>query len=250
MRALIVVVDAKLIFQDPASSLDPRERIGPTLREPMLIQRIGTEPQRADRIAELLHEVGLAQSLVSVYPHELSGGQRQRIAFARALTLEPHLIVADEPVSALDVSVRSQVLNLMRRIQASRDLAYVLISHDLAAVRYLADRVGVMYLGKLVEIGPSHDIYTDPAHPYTASLLGSIPALDPARARAVTVIKGELPSPTDPPSGRRFRTRCPLAQEICALAEPALEMIRSAQHSVACHFPLAHNPSGRTQNGI
>jgi peptide/nickel transport system ATP-binding protein len=233
--------DLQLIFQDPYSSLDPRMRVISILREPMTAQRIGTRKEQEDRIRELLSEVGLMPRAMELYPHEFSGGQRQRIGFARALTLEPRLIVADEPVSALDVSIQSQVLNLMRRLQSQRELTYIIISHDLSVVRYLADRVGVMYLGKLVEIGPSAEIYERPAHPYTAALLQAVPIPDPARERAKErrrVIKGELPSAVDPPSGCRFRTRCPLAQDICAAQEPGLRAFGVPSHQAACHFPL------------
>jgi peptide/nickel transport system ATP-binding protein len=233
--------DLQLIFQDPYSSLDPRMRVISILREPMTAQRIGTRKEQEARIRELLSEVGLMPRAMELYPHEFSGGQRQRIGFARALTLEPRLIVADEPVSALDVSIQSQVLNLMRRLQGQRELTYVIISHDLSVVRYLADRVGVMYLGKLVEIGPSAEIYERPAHPYTAALLQAVPVPDPARERAKErrrVIRGELPSAVDPPSGCRFRTRCPLAQDICAVQEPVLRAFGVPSHQAACHFPL------------
>jgi oligopeptide/dipeptide ABC transporter ATP-binding protein len=190
-------------------------------------------------VFELLDEVGLPRNAVERYPHEFSGGQRQRIGLARALTLSPRLIVADEPVSALDVSIRAQVLNLMKRLQADHGLTYVVISHDLAVVKYMADRIGVMYLGKLVEMGPSEDIYQRPAHPYTAGLIAAIPVPDPAAARSArgAGVKGELPSPVTPPSGCRFRTRCPFAQDLCAEEEPALRSFGPG-HVAACHFPL------------
>lgn len=232
--------DIQLIFQDPYSSLDPRMRIRSSLREPLAAQRIGTRDEQEARIHELLSEVGLARRSVSLYPHEFSGGQRQRIGIARALTLEPRLIVADEPVSALDVSIQSQVLNLLRRLQGERDLTYIVISHDLSVVRYVADRIGIMYLGKLVEIGPTAEVFTRPAHPYTLGLLNSVPEADPltARAKAAQVITGELPSAADPPSGCRFRTRCPLAQQLCAEQEPQPRSFDLAGHQAACHFPL------------
>jgi oligopeptide/dipeptide ABC transporter ATP-binding protein len=177
---------------------------------------------------------------MTLYPHEFSGGQRQRIGLARALVLEPKLIVADEPVSALDVSIQSQVLNLMRKLQAERDLTYVLISHDLAVVRYLADRVGVMYLGKLVEIGTGDEIYDSPAHPYTSGLLESVPVPDPVaeRGKHKDAVRGELPSAANPPSGCRFRTRCPFAQQLCAEVEPQMQLFSLGGHRAACHFPL------------
>jgi oligopeptide/dipeptide ABC transporter ATP-binding protein len=232
--------DLQLIFQDPYASLDPRMRVGPTLKEPMVIQGIGSPRDRQARIVELLHEVGLSPGAAQLYPHEFSGGQRQRIGFARALTLQPRLIVADEPVSALDVSIRSQLLNLMKRLQDDFSLTYLVISHDLSVVRYLADRVGVMYLGKLVEVGPSHEVYERPAHPYTLGLLEAIPVADPARERHKdqAAVRGELPSAIDPPSGCRFRTRCPRAEAICASEEPAMRPFGPGGHQAACHFPL------------
>ncbi|HEY1626541.1 MAG TPA: ABC transporter ATP-binding protein, partial [Streptosporangiaceae bacterium] len=197
--------DLQLMFQDPYSSLDPRMRVGSIIREPLDIQGIGTSGERRDRVFDLLAEVGLPRNAVERYPHEFSCGQRQRIGLARALTLSPKVIVADEPVSALDVSIRAQVLNLMRRLQASHGLSSVVISHDLAVVKYLAERIGVMYLGKLVENGSADDIYERAAHPYTAGLIGTIPVPDPAteRAKKGAAIKGELPSPVNPPSGCR-----------------------------------------------
>jgi oligopeptide/dipeptide ABC transporter ATP-binding protein len=231
--------DLQLMFQDPYSSLDPRMRVGSIIREPLQIQGIGSAREQRDRVFDLLAEVGLPRNAVERYPHEFSGGQRQRIGLARALTLNPRVIVADEPVSALDVSIRAQVLNLMKRLQASHGLSYVVISHDLAVVKYLAERIGVMYLGKLVELGSSTDVYERAAHPYTAGLIGTIPVPDPEteRAKDGAAIKGELPSPVNPPSGCRFRTRCPLAQEICATQEPRLRPFGPG-HVAACHFPL------------
>jgi peptide/nickel transport system ATP-binding protein len=232
--------DLQLVFQDPYSSLDPTMRVGSLIREPLSIQRIGTRREQRRRVLELLDEVGLPRNAVERYPHEFSGGQRQRIGLARALTLSPKVIIADEPVSALDVSIRAQVLNLMKRLQADHGLTYIVISHDLAVVRYMADRIGVMYLGKLVEVGPTQDIYQNPAHPYTASLIATIPVPDPieARARKDAGIKGELPSPINPPSGCRFRTRCPFAQEVCAEQEPQPRSFGPG-HTAACHFPVA-----------
>jgi oligopeptide/dipeptide ABC transporter ATP-binding protein len=231
--------DLQLMFQDPYSSLDPRMRVGSIIREPLTIQRVGTRQEQQRRVFELLDEVGLPRNAVERYPHEFSGGQRQRIGLARALTLSPKVIVADEPVSALDVSIRAQVLNLMKRLQADHGLTYIVISHDLAVVKYMADRIGVMYLGKLVEMGPAGDIYQRAAHPYTAGLIATIPVPDPAEARAKkgAGIKGELPSPVSPPSGCRFRTRCPFAQDLCAEEEPQLRSFGPG-HVAACHFPL------------
>jgi peptide/nickel transport system ATP-binding protein len=231
--------DLQLMFQDPYSSLDPRMRVGSIIREPLTIQHVGTHREQQQRAYELLDEVGLPRNSVERYPHEFSGGQRQRIGLARALTLNPKLIVADEPVSALDVSIRAQVLNLMKRLQADHGLTYIVISHDLAVVKYMADRIGVMYLGKLVEMGAASDIYQRAAHPYTAGLIATIPVPDPDQARAVkgAGISGELPSPVTPPSGCRFRTRCPHAQEVCAAEEPPLRAFGPG-HVAACHFPL------------
>jgi peptide/nickel transport system ATP-binding protein len=231
--------DLQLMFQDPHASLDPRMRVGSIIGEPLSIQHLGSRKQQQDRVFELLGEVGLPRNAVERYPHEFSGGQRQRIGLARALTLNPRLIVADEPVSALDVSIRAQVLNLMKRLQASHGLTYVVISHDLAVVKYMAERIGVMYLGKMVELGSGSDIYERAAHPYTAGLIATIPVPEPSaeRAKEGAGIKGELPSPVNPPSGCRFRTRCPFAQEICAEEEPPLRPFGPG-HVAACHFPL------------
>ena len=231
--------DLQLMFQDPYSSLDPRMRVGSIIREPLSIQSVGTRHEQQQRVFELLDEVGLPRSSVERYPHEFSGGQRQRIGLARALTLSPKVIVADEPVSALDVSIRAQVLNLMKRLQADHGLTYIVISHDLAVVKYMADRIGVMYLGKLVEMGSAEDIYQRAAHPYTGGLIATIPVPDPeeARARQGAGIKGELPSAVTPPSGCRFRTRCPFAQDLCAQEEPQLRSFGPG-HVAACHFPL------------
>jgi oligopeptide/dipeptide ABC transporter ATP-binding protein len=235
--------DLQLMFQDPYSSLDPRMRVGSIIREPLSIQRVGSRQQQQQRVFELLDEVGLPRNAVERYPHEFSGGQRQRIGLARALTLSPRVIVADEPVSALDVSIRAQVLNLMKRLQSDHGLTYIVISHDLAVVKYMADRIGVMYLGKLVEMGSAEDIYQRAAHPYTAGLIATIPIPDPeeARAREGAGIKGELPSPVYPPSGCRFRTRCPFAQDLCAEEEPQLRSF-GPDHIAACHFPLQGQP--------
>jgi oligopeptide/dipeptide ABC transporter ATP-binding protein len=231
--------DLQLMFQDPYSSLDPRMRVGAIIREPLSIQRIGSAGEQQKRVEALLDEVGLPRNALERYPHEFSGGQRQRIGLARALTLNPRVIVADEPVSALDVSIRAQVLNLMKRTQADHGLTLVVISHDLAVVKYMANRIGVMYLGKLVEIGSGEDIYLRAAHHYTAGLLATIPVPEPAVARASKGggIKGELPSPINPPSGCRFRTRCPAAQDLCAQETPELRSFGPG-HMAACHFPL------------
>jgi peptide/nickel transport system ATP-binding protein len=242
--------DVQLMFQDPYASLDPRMRVGSILREPLNAQKIGDRRQRTARIRQLLEEVGLPGRALALYPHEFSGGQRQRIGLARALTVEPRLVVADEPVSALDVSIQSQILNLMWRLQTERELSYVLISHDLSVVRYLADRVGVMYLGKLVEVGPVIDVYERSAHPYTAGLLEAVPVPDPTKRRTkAPKVRGELPSPANPPSGCRFRTRCTRAQEICAHEEPLLRPFGHLGHLAACHFPLAEPLSADQSRG-
>jgi oligopeptide/dipeptide ABC transporter ATP-binding protein len=231
--------DLQMMFQDPYGSLDPRMRVAAILREPFVNQGIGNRREQDEKIRGLLEEVGLPLNALERYPHEFSGGQRQRIALARVLMLEPKVIVADEPVSALDVSIRSQVLNLMKRLQAEHQRASVVISHDLAVVKYLADRIAVMYLGKVVEQGTGEDIYRRPAHPYTEALIRTIPVPDPAveRAKADVGIRGELPSPIDPPSGCRFRTRYPRAQALCAEQEPELRRF-GPTHQAACHFPL------------
>ena len=231
--------DFQIMFQDPYASLDPRMRVGTILREPLKVQGIGSRTEQWERVGSLLREVGLSQKSIDLYPHEFSGGQRQRIGFARALTLNPRLIVADEPVSALDVSIQSQILNMMKALQQAHRLTYIVISHDLAVLKYLSDRIGVMYLGKLVEIGAAREIYEQPAHPYTRGLIDTIPVPDPvlAAAHRGRHISGELPSAITPPSGCRFRTRCPYAQEICAQEEPPLQSF-GGDHLAACHFPL------------
>jgi peptide/nickel transport system ATP-binding protein len=239
--------ERQLMFQDPYSSLDPRMHIAALLAEPLVIQGIGNKAERTARVHEMLGEVGLADRIADMYPHELSGGQRQRVGLARALILNPRLIVADEPVSALDVSVQAQVLNLMRTLQERHELSYVVISHDLSVIRYLTNEIAVMYLGKVVEVAPARDLFEQTAHPYTRGLIDAIPVPDPAqaRSRARIVVTGELPSAIDPPSGCRFRTRCPLAQEICAAEEPPLRLFGPG-HRAACHFPL-REPAGAAE---
>ncbi len=234
----------QMMFQDPYSSLDPRMRVGGILREPLVIQSVGTSADRTQKVAAQLREVGLPRRALELYPHEFSGGQRQRIGLARALILEPRLLIADEPVSALDVSIRAQILNLMQTLQATHGLTYLLISHDLGVIRQMANRIGVMYLGKMVEIGPAESVYTAPAHPYTAGLIETAAVADPRRerARTRTPVTGELPSAFDPPSGCRFRTRCVLAQDVCAIEEPPMRSFGYG-HSAACHFPL-REPTG------
>ena len=241
----------QLMFQDSYASLDPRMRAGTLLREPLVIQHIGNKEERRQRVDEMLDKVGLPRSAAERYPHEFSGGQRQRLGFARALMLQPELIVADEPVSALDVSIQAQVLNMMKELQHDLGLTYMFISHDLGVVRYLSDKIGVMYLGKLVEVGPAEEVYLRPAHPYTRGLLDSAPVADPeAEKKKVTEgVKGELPSAIHPPSGCRFRTRCPRAQAICADIEPPMTPFAGEGHLAACHFPL-QNPIGAAVTAV
>jgi oligopeptide/dipeptide ABC transporter ATP-binding protein len=236
----------QLMFQDSYASMDPRMRVGAILREPMVIQHIGNRREQNTRIEELLDEVGLPRTAVQRYAHEFSGGQRQRLGLARALALRPDLVVADEPVSALDVSIQSQVLNLMLDLQRGRELTYIFISHDLSVVRYLSDRIGVMYLGKLVEVGPATQVYARPVHPYTRGLIDTVPVADPEaeKAKVHQGVTGELPSAINPPSGCRFRTRCPFAQELCAQEEPPLRAFSVNGHRAACHFPLRQPEDG------
>ncbi|MGH2913421.1 MAG: dipeptide ABC transporter ATP-binding protein [Solirubrobacteraceae bacterium] len=242
--------ELQMMFQDPYGSLDPRMRVQTILREPLVIQDVGSRRDQDRKVRGLLDEVGLPLNALERYPHEFSGGQRQRIALARALVLEPKVMVADEPVSALDVSIRSQVLNLMKRLQSEHGMASLVISHDLAVVKYLSDRIGVMYLGKLVEIGTGDQIYLRPAHPYTEALIRTIPLPDPEAERAKTDagITGELPSPVNPPSGCRFRTRCPRAQLRCAEEEPLLRPFGQG-HMAACHFPMRDPSADGTGDG-
>jgi peptide/nickel transport system ATP-binding protein len=242
--------DFQLMFQDPYASLDPRMRVRSILREPLAIQHRGSASEQETAIAKLLDEVGLSGAALDKYPHEFSGGQRQRIGLARALALRPKLIVADEPVSALDVSVQAQILNLMRDLQREHQLTYVFISHDLSVVRYVSTTIGVMYLGKLVEIGPAEQVYTSPAHPYTRGLIDTIPLADPEREgrKDSAGVRGELPSAMNPPSGCRFRTRCPLATEKCAAEEPLMRQFSDQGHEAACHYPL-QQPGSRPRSG-
>ena len=231
--------ERQMMFQDPYSSLNPRMRVSQVVGEPLLIQKEGSRAEQRARVNELLLSVGLEPSAGERYPHEFSGGQRQRIGLARALALNPRLIVADEPVSALDVSVQAQILNLMKDLQRNHNLSYIMVSHDLAVVYYMADTIGVMYLGKIVEIGDAESVFRTPAHPYTQGLLDAVPVPDPiqAHARRGLQVTGELPSPVNPPSGCRFRTRCPKAQDVCANEEPAFQNFGD-NHQAACHFPL------------
>jgi peptide/nickel transport system ATP-binding protein len=230
-----------MIFQDPVSSLNPRRKVGDIVAEPMAIAGAGTREERERRVRVALEAVGLdPDRVLDRRPHEFSGGQCQRIAIARALIMEPHLVVCDEPVSALDVSVRAQILNLLEDMKARYGLTLLFISHDLAVVKNISDRVAVMYLGRLCELAPSARLYQAPRHPYTAALLAAIPVMDPDQCRDPSrLLAGELPSPMNPPSGCRFRTRCPRAAPRCAELEPEWRETEPG-HFVACHFPLGH----------
>jgi oligopeptide/dipeptide ABC transporter ATP-binding protein len=251
----------QMVFQDPYASLSPRMSIGQIVGEPLEIHGVGgTATERERRVGQLLESVGLAAAVARRYPHEFSGGQRQRIGIARALALDPEFIVLDEPVSALDISVRAQVVNLLADLQAERGIAYLFIGHDLSLIRHAAHRVAVMYLGRIVEVAPAHELYANPRHPYTRSLLDAAPVPDPARRRERAPLEGDPPSPVDLPSGCRFRTRCPFAQEICAREDPPFAPVEAGrtaadagEHRSACHFantlpmwtpPAAHPATG------
>jgi oligopeptide transport system ATP-binding protein len=232
--------EMQIIFQDPQSALDPRMTIGQAIAEPLRVHRVVPPNQVGQRVEELLNVVGLKPHFKNRYPHEFSGGQQQRIIIARALSVHPKFIVADEPISALDVSIQAQVVNLLEELQEKFDLTYLFISHDLRIVRHISDRVAVMYLGKVVELCDSNDLYQDALHPYSKALLSAVPSPDPlmAQSKRRIILKGDVPSPINPPSGCRFRTRCPIAQPLCAEVEPPLIELRP-RHSVACHFALA-----------
>ena len=228
----------QIVFQDPYSSIDPNKTIGWLIEEPLKIHGIGkTKQERDEKVSQVLKAVGLDESYRTRWPNELSGGQRQRVAIAIALILDPDFVVCDEPVSALDVSVQAQVLNLLADLQQARGLTYILISHDLGVVRHSADRVCVMFLGRVCEVGPTQALFSAPRHPYTKFLLDSVPRPDPTRrGESGPPLAGEIPSPVHPPSGCRFRTRCPYAQDICAQTVPPLT--GAGDHQAACHFPL------------
>lgn len=225
----------QMVFQDPYSSLNPRKRIGQTLEEPLNIHQIGTKKERTDIVMDLLSRVGLRVDHYYRYPHELSGGQRQRIGLARAISVNPKLIIADEPVSALDVSIQSQVINLLEQLQEDFGLTYLFIAHDISVVRHISDRIGVMYLGHIVEEAHTDELMKNPLHPYTKALLSSVPVPNPEIRRERIILKGDLPSPLDPPSGCVFHTRCPMAMEICKKKKPEKKEI-ALNHFVACHL--------------
>jgi len=227
--------DMQLIFQDPYSSLNPRMTVGQTLQEPLRVHGLHPGHETA-RVADLLHTVGLRSEHAQLYPHEFSGGQRQRVAIARALAVEPRFIVCDEAVSALDVSVQAQVVNLLQDLQQRLGLSYLFIAHDLAVIKHIATRVAVMYLGRVVEIGDKHRVFASPRHPYTHGLMQAIPLPEPGVKRQRALLSGDVPSPLNPPTGCHLHTRCPHAQSLCSELVPAL--VGDAQHAVACHFPL------------
>jgi peptide/nickel transport system ATP-binding protein/oligopeptide transport system ATP-binding protein len=224
-----------MIFQDPFSSLNPRMPVGDILAEPLLIHRLARKSELKERVVQLLEQVGLGAEHYDRYPHEFSGGQRQRIGIARALAVEPRLIVADEPVSALDLSIQAQILNLLRKIQQQYRLSYLFIAHDLAVIEHISDRVAVMYLGRIIELATASQLYRAPRHPYTEVLLNSVPVPDPEKRRHSVAQIGEPPSPANPPPGCHFHPRCPYAQEICHHQRPAL-LDQGGGHLAACHF--------------
>lgn len=226
--------NAQIIFQDPFASLNPRMTVSAIVEEPLLVHGIGTRAERKDMVAGVLEKVGLDADYMRRFPHEFSGGQRQRIGIARVLTLNPKLIIADEPVSALDVSIQAQIINLLVRLQEEFQMSYLFVSHDFAVVEHISNRVAIMYLGRIVEIAPSKEIYSEAKHPYTKALLSAIPVPDPKASMERTILGGDIPNPANPPSGCGFRTRCPLAEKICSLENP--EMIEVGRdHFVTCH---------------
>ncbi|MGN7300121.1 ABC transporter ATP-binding protein [Ferdinandcohnia sp. SAFN-114] len=232
--------EMQIVFQDPYASLNPKLSIGEIIGEPLRVHKQGNVRERAERVKWLLERVGLEEHHSTRYPHEFSGGQRQRIGIARALALNPKLIVCDEPISALDVSVQSQVINLLQDLQDEFGLTYLFIAHDLSVVRHISNRIAVMYLGKIVELGETEEVYHNPAHPYTRALLSAIPIPDPIeqRKKERIILTGDVPSPISPPSGCRFHTRCPIATDRCKQEEPVFEQKKDG-HWAACHFPLS-----------
>jgi oligopeptide/dipeptide ABC transporter ATP-binding protein len=228
--------ELQIVFQDPYASLDPRMKIRDILLEPLEIHKIGSKQERLKMVEEILDIVGLGSHYANRYPHEFSGGQRQRIGIARSLILRPAVIVADEPVSALDVSIQSQILNLLQDLQEQFDLTYLFISHDLSVVKHISDRVGVMYLGRLVEFAPKEKLYAAPAHPYTKALLSAAPVPNPDARPQRIILSGDVPNPANPPSGCAFHTRCPFAMEKCKTDRPELAPYDTAEHLVACHL--------------
>jgi oligopeptide transport system ATP-binding protein len=235
--------DVQMIFQDPYGSLNPRRRVGSIIGDPLAIHKVANGAERKRRVQELMEVVGLNPEHYNRFPAEFSGGQRQRIGVARALALRPKLIVCDEPVSALDVSIQAQIINLLKDLQKEFDLTYVFIAHDLAVVRHVSDRVAVMYLGKIVETAEADDLYDTPRHPYTSALLSAslVPDPDDIRHQQRVLLPGDVPSPINPPSGCRFHTRCPKAQPVCSVEDPAIEVKLGGppDHITACHFPMA-----------
>jgi oligopeptide/dipeptide ABC transporter ATP-binding protein len=231
----------QMIFQDPADSLNSRHSVGNILEEPFIVHGIGDDAERRRRVGDLLRTVGLPASAAERFPFEFSGGQRQRIGIARAIALNPQLVVCDEPVSALDVSIQSQVLNLMLDLQRELKLSYLFIAHDLAVVKHISDRIAVMYLGHIVETAAAEEIYRSPRHPYTRALISAIPVPNPRKHRDRIILQGDVPSPINPPSGCPFHTRCPHVQERCRIEKPALRTVATTagvEQQVACHFDL------------
>jgi len=241
--------EMQIVFQDPMGSLDPRKRVGSLIAEGLQAHGIGTKAERQDHTREMLTKVGLRPSAVDKYPHQFSGGQRQRIAIARALALNPKFVVADEPVSALDMSIQAQILNLLVELKDEFALTYLFVAHDLAVVSHISDRVAVMYLGRIVEIGPVEQVLRRPAHPYSRALMSAVLEPQVGRSRHRLVLTGDVPSPVHPPSGCRFRTRCPIAQPVCTELDPKLQSVET-RHDVACHFPILDSVDHPGRSGI